>query len=466
MAFVVATVVVALGLRVLLMASGPDVDSDTYGHMIIGRTLSGHWLDARHHWVWLPGWHVVIALVTKTGSGVQAMRGISAVASALSSALLWALLRTCDKRTPVPFLAAFALLLFPLWSEHGQSAEPEALFTFLLLGVAHAMATGRLIVASVLLALMCTLRYEAWVLVPLACVADLRLARTALRPSLRRMATIGVLPVLTIASWCVARRATDGRWFYFLVENTSFVSAALPFIPSTKDPPSIVGYAWALPFRQIGYIWGFAGAGIFFLRRLPRAFVVLSLGLLAFVTYGWLRGAHLGLERHAYAALPFFATVLARGLFETLRRLTRIVLFPRANAHTCGHVALLLLVPFYGTVLYTHTIPILRHTMSVQRNAYVEERNLGKRLREMDPSRVFCSLPRVEVFSGLAPDRFLRWSPKDVRLANVEDAAKVHGAPVAVVVDDEQVGDLMDLASHLAQEGSFGRLRLLSYPVR
>ena len=56
-----ALVVVAFALRLVLMASGPDVDSDTYGHMIIGRTLSGHWLEPRHHWVWLPGWHVVIA---------------------------------------------------------------------------------------------------------------------------------------------------------------------------------------------------------------------------------------------------------------------------------------------------------------------------------------------------------------------------------------------------------------------
>ena len=457
-----ALVVVAFALRLVLMASGPDVDSDTYGHMIIGRTLSGHWLEPRHHWVWLPGWHVVIALVTKLGGGVQTMRIISAAVSSLAPLQLWALLRTADKRSSTPALAAFALLLFPLWSEHGQSAESESMFAFLLLGAAHAQAVGHRLLTGALLALMCGLRYEAWVLVPFACAADLSFDRTTFRHQLKRVAVLGALPALTIVAWCLARRASDGRWLYFLVENTSFVHEALPFVPSTKDPPSLVGYAWALPFRQVGYVWCFALVGLYFLRRLPRAFVTMSVGLLAFVTFGWLRGAHLGLERHAYAVLPLFATLLAAGVFGTLQLVTRVL----AQAHTGSHVSLMLTLPIAGWVLYTHTVPILRHTMSAQGAAYVDERNLATRLEEMNPTGVFCSLPRVEVFSGLPPDRFLRWSPKDIRIVNVEETAKQRGVPVAVVFTAEQAGDLMDLAPLLAPRGVFGPLRLMSYPVR
>ena len=49
-----------LAVRLAIIATTADVQTDAYGHYRIARALVRDPLDTMVHWVWLPGWHYVV----------------------------------------------------------------------------------------------------------------------------------------------------------------------------------------------------------------------------------------------------------------------------------------------------------------------------------------------------------------------------------------------------------------------
>ncbi len=292
-----------------LWQSGPDTDSDAYGHMAAGAAWLQRPLDTRVHWVWLPLWHLVCAAAIKLGGGHQSLRVANAALSSLLPAMLAALMLRA--RRP-PMLAAFAALLSVSGAfllDHGQSAEPEPLFAALLLGAALAWQSGRIGVVSVCYAAACMLRYEAWALLPAVCAVC-----TRDRKPWGHMAWL--LPAMAIAAWCALRAHDDGAWFIFVRANRDFVQSAHAHGVGLVEPfwRAMQLYTTRIPFLEWGPIFVVAPIGIDALRKhSPRAFLWPAVALLVFITYGWVRGQHLGLPRHMFALAPAFAWLMAEG---------------------------------------------------------------------------------------------------------------------------------------------------------
>ena len=128
-------VVLALLLRLWVLGSGPDLDTDSYGHARIGRLAMEHPTRLAVHWVWLPLWHFVLGGAARLGLGFTAMRVVDALLAAGVPLLTFAIVARASRSRVagsaagtshgVAVLAAWFAAWFPLAITHGASAEPE-----------------------------------------------------------------------------------------------------------------------------------------------------------------------------------------------------------------------------------------------------------------------------------------------------------------------------------------------------
>lgn len=315
--FVLSVCLCALLVRVWLLRSGPDIDSDAYGHMDIGQKLVNDPLDTGVHWVWLPLWHYVCAAVLAVGGTHDTLRGFNALLSSALPGLLAALLLQARRPPVVAALAALFAVSGPFILDHGQSGEPEPLFCALLLCGALCWPRAQPWATGLLFALACLLRYEAWVLLPAVFLLSLREPRPW---GWLRWA----LPTFAVFVWCWVRaRGDDGEWFAFIRSNRAFVKDAQAHGVGVTEPflRAIQLYSTRIPFLEWGPLFAAAPLGLLaFHKHAPRIMVWVSATLMAFVTYGWVRGHHLGLPRHMFALVPAYAWMMAEGAASILRR--------------------------------------------------------------------------------------------------------------------------------------------------
>ena len=400
-------VVVATLLRLYVFAAGPDLDTDAYGHAVLGRYTWDDPGNLQIHWVWLPLWHFVFAVLGWLGLGFQAVRRIDIALSALVPVLVFATVRRArperGSADAVALRAAAFAALFPLAITHGQSAEPEALFCVLLLTAAWCIERGARFLASVALSVAVLLRFEAWAVLPAFAVASVWLVPDRGWPQrLVRGAVAVVLPGLTIALYVLLHRAAyDGRWLVFLSENHAFVREARSHaVPGLGPQPVWTWYVASLPFRTAGPVVLLALLGAWrFFRLAPKTYRLVGPWLLAFVTFGWVREQHLGLDRHFFAVVPFYALAMAEGamlLTETVRR--------RWSAPWAS--TLVTAVPVLALLGFS-----VHHAQAHARAsavAFEAERAMAALVVAQAPEAgsVYCAVGKVEVLSGLAPDRF------------------------------------------------------------
>lgn len=314
--FVFAVCAAAFALRLMLIQAGPDIDGDVYGHFGIGLKLREDPFDVDVHWVWLPLWHYAFALLDWLGGGIQTMRWIDAVLSSLIPALL-ALLLHRAKREPLAVCAAALLsVASPFVLDHGQSGEPETVFCLLLLGAAWLWQSKKPAFVGLCYALACLLRYECWVLLPV-------LAYVSWREPQKRGWLAWLLPGLAVAAWVLVRWRSDGELLAFIAKNRAFVKDAQLHGVGVPEPlhRALMLYTARIPWLEWGPIVLAAPLGAFaFWRSAPRLVKWPALVLLCFITYGWVRGQHLGLPRHFFAMVPAFAWMMAEGVAIACRR--------------------------------------------------------------------------------------------------------------------------------------------------
>jgi hypothetical protein len=241
-----------------------------------------------------------------------------------------------------------------------------------------------------------------------------------------RGAVAVVVPGLVIVAYVILhRRAYDGRWLVFLTENHAFVQEARTHaVPGLGPQPVWYWYVAALPYRTAGPVVVLALVGLWrFLRHAPITYRVVGPWLLAFVSYGWVREQHLGLDRHFFAVVPFFAVAMAEGAVLVADHLAARIAEPRRKL-----VAMLTLSVAACGLLGFSVHHAHGHALAAA-HAFEPERAMAAVLAAQAPGvgAVYCSWGKVEVLSGLGPDRFAG-----------ADAVRERGgagAPV-VIVDD------------------------------
>lgn len=425
-----AIVLGATLLRLYVFSAGPDLDTDAYGHAVLGRYTWDDPGNLQIHWVWLPLWHFFFGFVGWLGLGFQSVRLFDIALSALVPVLVYRTVQDA-RREPdalVAVLAALFAAFFPIAITHGQSGEPEALFAVLILSAAWCIERDRRVLASVPLGVAVLLRFEAWAVLPAFAVASVLLARSPRR--LLRGGVAVILPGLVIVAYVVLHwQAYDGRWLVFLRENHAFVQEARTHaVPGQGPQPVWYWYVAALPFRTAGPVVVLALVGLWrFFRHAPITYRVVGPWLLAFVSYGWVREQHLGLDRHFFAVVPFFAVAMAEGGVLVARWLGgQLAARFGARAGTVGLVATLVVA---ACGLLGFSMHHARAHAQAAVHAFEPERRMAAAVVNQAPAAgsVYCSSGKVEVLSGLGRDRFGG--------ADAVRARGASGAPV-VVVDD------------------------------
>lgn len=455
--------------RLALRASGPELDTDAFAHMLIGRRMLEDWRDLRVHWVWLPLWHVVDALVTLAGGTLEQVRVGNTLLAMLPPFLLAATLRGHLRARPalapwltsaecaIPFVAGALLALWPLCIALGQSGQPEVLFQTLVLGACLAWQREHAFLAGVLLALAALLRYEAWLLPPV--FLALWAAR---RPRAWRGMAAWILPGMAIVAWCWVHYCFSHEPLQFLRLNReylrqAFIDLRLPWADDPSLLHSLLWYPVTIPARDVGGLLWFAALGApWFALRAPPVHRSVALVLLTFLVYAWVRRINLGLARHFAIVAPFYATSMAAAaccaFAWAAARLQRLVHAPLAATLAGATLALL--------VLWNHAIPSVHVLRRRQALAFLADRRAADALRANvgATGRVYCDQPRIEVFSRLPPWRFIRWTVSDVRPYNMWALANARGTALAVSIPAHVV-QLRGHSRVVHDDGSFVVMR-------
>ncbi len=448
---VITVSLLATALRIALMQSGPDLDSDSYGHAVIGRMLPESWWDVRRHWVWLPLWHFVHAGVSLAGGTMRHVQALNLVASFFIPVLvLKAMDRPKDDAKAgngdqgqglVATLAGAFTAICPLMLDHGQSAEPEPLFTVLILAAVLGYIRRRFVLAGAALALACLLRYEAWVVTAtVGTVAAIDVARSARRGGQLALTPLlaAALPCAAIGGWIFLGWRATGEWMQFLRINREFAIEARRNAPPGGPQQTWLWYPYSLPRVAMGNVSLFAVVGIVpLLRHEAKVLWATGATLLAFVSYGWVRGHHLGLDRHAFSFMPFYVAAMAHGAVLTARFVGRAVRPLTFRVGRRGDWLMRLALASFTLYFF---VPFVRYSLrpsferarEAHQLAWPEDRLAASLLAAEPTSIVFCDLPRIEVMSGLGPDRFIRWNIIDVQPLHAQGEADRVGTAFVV----------------------------------
>ena len=426
---------VVLGLtawRIAFVLSGPDLDTDAYGHHSIARRLADHPGDLSAHWVWLPLFHYAQALAVRAGATLDTVRIFDALVTAATPLVLYAFLVRRRRSTPdeghdaTPFIAGLLCAVSPIAMQLGTTGQTEPLFTLGTLVCITFLDARRFVATAFVLGALVLLRYEAWSIVPAIVAVQVfdgfvhrrSIARASLpaserRPTNSRWLVAVIVPVLSIVGWAALRRHDDGRpWFWFLHATEAFAHDAQGIHGAIERGPlqlakDVFYYPVIVPFACLGWPLLLAPFGAWrTLRREGSRFVVVYLFILAFVSWAWVTRSSLGLYRHLVVLVPFYCTLIANGMVTTARAAE--ALLPR-NRKIVGPIV----ISFFAVGALSLTYRMLESWMADWRDKartyWPDRRAIASYLRTTPQNTtIFCDEPMIEVLSGVDRRRFDR----------------------------------------------------------
>jgi len=298
-------------LRLLWIARIPDVDMDAYGHFGVARTLLHDPWNLSAHWVWLPLYHYLLAALVLLHGTFGMARALASLASAALPIVLYRDASDGDRR--VALLAALGCAVAALPNVLGVSAQQEALFALLVLSGAWCIDRRRFVVAGLLVAAACLVRYEAWGAFGLLAAQALlsRLFPRVLPRAFREPLPVWLLapPAAAIVGFVLWHRAVDGRFFAFLEELYRYTHAQRGVL--SRGPLfDALYFPVLLPLLLFGPAVVLAAFGI---RDACRPGWILPLGIYLFLLASYAGKGSLAGGRYYGSLAPFVCWAMAEG---------------------------------------------------------------------------------------------------------------------------------------------------------
>lgn len=404
------------GWRLACVSVGPDPDTDAYGHYVIAQQLLETPWNFKIHWVWLPLYHVLLALGVALGAGLDEVRAANAIAATGPALLLfWALARKArgePLERGVAWLAALITATSPLIMQLGTTGQMEIAFCVLLMLTTLLLSERCFGAAAVGLSALVLTRYEGWAVAATVGAELIRQHWAGRRwPRAGAWACL-VAPLATVLGWAALRRSGGEPWFGFIADNQAFAERVIDRFPSGHDMlRGLARYTLVVPFKAFGIALPFVVLGIVRTwRRSGRWFVAPGLGILGFLTLSSLSHSQLGLDRHFLSVVPFGATWLAQGVACAAAWLAPSRWLPRAmtpERRSALSFAALGLCVAIGALLQLQRSS--RGWWEHTRTALAEPRAAAEFLRSTpESSLILCDEASVEVLSGLGRSRFVR----------------------------------------------------------
>ena len=413
---------IATFAKLCLIAAGPDLEIDGYGHALAARRLIEHPTDLGVHWVWLPLGHAVSALLISLGCGMDGMRYLNC---ALTSLLALGIARLIDQSSnggnaqALRWTAAAVVALSPLALHTGESGALEPLFAVLLVASSWALRRGHGALAGAIASCAVLLRYEGWLLPLVFFWLWWRSGKTM------SLVWAWLAPLLTICGYVGLRAAVDGKALAFLEENHAFVRAFYANVAVHWRVPAhaswmSIWYALIVPAVVLGPLLPFALAGTpWLVRHGPRPLTGALLAILFFLTFGFVAHQHLGLQRHALTLTPIYAMAAAAGLLGAARSLHRRLEVRRLDVERWTFAfATAALIVFAAS----RTLPTFLGRMTLHQQEHRDDLVIANALQSTwsKRARIFCDVTAVETLSNLPPPSFVRWQLPDTSLLNLE----------------------------------------------
>jgi hypothetical protein len=426
---------------------GPDPDTDAYGHFVIARQLLETPWNLKIHWVWLPFFHVLLALGVQLGATLDHVRSSNAILAAFPPlVLLWALsprtprqsdtLRPSGAERGLPYLAAFIAAVTPTFNQVGTSGQMEVLFSLLLIAAAALLARQRYGSSALLLSIAALTRYEAWAAV--AAIGIVLFGRRVFKGERVGWAAISCVaaPALVVLAWATARWWGGEPWFGFILDNQQFAEKALETrVPAPTWQLAALGrYVVTVPLRVLGVASVFALLGVArTYRRHGVWLVALPLGVVGFLTLTSLTRSQLGLDRHFVSVVPFAAAWAAHGVRQVADwvsqawvRLARpAAVAERSRQARIGALCFAVLSALVCSSALLRLQVSMHDWQAVTTNALPDARLAGRYLQTTpEGSLIVCDEASVEVTSGLKSSRFVRARVNDGSIRDVRGLAQ------------------------------------------
>jgi hypothetical protein len=426
----VAMLAVAFAVwRFAFVLSGVDPDSDAYGHHAIARQILETPRDLTVHWVWLPFFHYLQAIIIALGGGLQTVRMMNVVLWSAAPLVVFHLMvqhrkgRADTRWDPAPVIAAVVVALSPIGMQMGTTGQTEPLFALLVMATIGSLARDRPGLAAIALSIAVLLRYEAWSLPPTLAgylvLVRIPWLKRRLTPC-DRAASAGarawlpvVAPVAAIFVWAALRHFMSGSpWFAFLKETREFANGALKTKSAFELGPKqvredLVYYAVHVPWRVVGYPLLLVPFGIVrTFRREGLRFVLVYLAILAFLTLTWLLRSTLGLDRHFVVLVPFYAAMIGNGIVAIGAFVDDRLRSPNVHAFAVSGAARAAIIAGLSCAVFFDGWGVLstwmRDWTNASRGAWPDRRAIATKIDEL-PSGVwiFCDEPTVELLSTL-----------------------------------------------------------------
>ncbi|MFA7361520.1 MAG: hypothetical protein WC139_10835 [Candidatus Kapaibacterium sp.] len=400
------TIAIVIIWQLFFIIQLPDGDTDAYAHFIIARDIVKNPYNLSSHWVWLPLFHYIGAFFVFIGIDLEPIRFVNLILWNVIPLVLFFYLRKKLGNSKIPFVASMLTALSPIGILMGTTAQPEPLFTLLILLFIITFDNEKYYLSSILLGILCMLRYEAWAL--LAGLGIYYLIQI-IRNKTLRISPNGknisyylnlFLPFLLIVIWTLLRYQSDGGWFSFLHGTHKFANDALGEVNSMqggfwKFINDLFFYPFWIPFI-------FTGAAVILVPFGLRKFLadnkiafIASLSILTFISISWVMKANLGLNRHFTSLVPFYSLLLAYGFVNVSDYMKKYKLFSSGK----------LLLSVFAAIILFYTSMWLYIWHDTNTNNFSEKRDTIEYLKQINSNEpngiILCNDPMIEVLSGI-----------------------------------------------------------------
>lgn len=390
----------------LFIVQLPDGDTDAYAHFIISRDLIRNPYNLSAHWVWLPLFHYIGAFFVFIGTDLEPIRFVNLILWNATPIILFLYLKKKLSDSLIPVIASLLTALSPIGILMGTTAQPEPLFTLMILLFIIAFDNKKYLLSSVLLGFSCMLRYEAWALLAGLCIYyTIQIVRNKsfhipANGKIFSYYSNVFFPIFLIFIWTLLRFLTEGGWFSFLHGTHEFANDALGEVNSMqggfwKFINDLFFYPIWIPFIFTGVAVILVPFGFkkFFAEN--KISFIASLSILIFISISWVMKANLGLNRHFTSLVPFYSLLLAYGFVTVSEYLKKYKLFSSGK----------LLLFVFALIILFYTSMWLYIWRDINSNNFSEKRDTIEFLKQLNSSTpeavILCNDPMIEVLSGI-----------------------------------------------------------------